>query len=116
MEGYKTHKGGTKAWKDNKGKGYCLVLHHCPSEPKTELKNSARWEAATSNTDVVALLLIIRDVMHNKKERAQITMDLVESNVTLYTAVLNEPDTLSKNYQVFKEQVNAIEAHIRNPD
>ena len=115
MEGYKTHKGGTKAWKDNKGKGYCLVLHHCPSEPKTELKNSARWEAATSNADVVALLLIIRDVMHNKKERAQSTIGLMESNVTLYTTILKGNNTLDEYYRMFKAQIDTIEAHGGNP-
>ena len=29
MEGYKTHKGGTKAWEENKGKYYYLVPQHC---------------------------------------------------------------------------------------
>ena len=55
---------------ENRGKCYYLVLQHCPPELKTELKNVARWEAATSNTDFVAFLMIIRGVMHNKKERA----------------------------------------------
>ena len=94
MESYKTHKGGTKAWEENKGKCYYLVLQHCPPELKTELKNSARWESAASDTDVVALLLIIRDVMHNKKEQVQSMMGLVESDAVLYTIRMNGMDTL----------------------
>ena len=71
------YKEGTKAWVENKGKCYYLILQHCPPELKTELNNLARWEPAAADTDVVALLLIIRDVMHNKKGRAQSTMSLV---------------------------------------
>ena len=38
---YKLYKEGTKAWEENKGKCHYLVVQHCPTELKTELKNSA---------------------------------------------------------------------------
>ena len=41
LETYKTYKDGTKAWAENKGKGYYLVLQHCPPDLKTDIKNSA---------------------------------------------------------------------------
>ena len=41
LEKYKTYKDGTKAWDNNKGKCYYLILQHCPLELKTKLKNSA---------------------------------------------------------------------------
>ena len=115
MEGYKTHKGGTKAWKENRGKCYYLVLQHCPPELKTELKNLARWEASASNTDVVVLLLTIRDVMHHKKERVQSTMGLVESDSALYTTIMKGNNKLDEYYRVFKAQIDTIEAHDGNP-
>ena len=59
LELYKTYKEGTKAWTENIGKCCYLSLQHCPPELKTKLKNSARWETVTTNTDVVALLLMI---------------------------------------------------------
>ena len=74
LEEYRVQQRGTTAWAGNKGKCYYLVLQHCPLGLKTELKNLARWEAAADETDAVALLLIIQDVMHNKKERAQSIM------------------------------------------
>ena len=40
--------------------------------------------------DVVALLLIIRDVMHNRKERAQSTMTLVKSDTALYSTIMKK--------------------------
>ena len=49
---------------------YYLVLQHYQLELKTKLKNSAWWEAAMTNTDGVALILIILDAMHNTQERA----------------------------------------------
>ena len=70
LEKCKIHKEGIKVWTENKGKCYCLVLQHCPPELKPKIKNSERWEEAVSDTDIMSLLLIIRGVMHNKKERA----------------------------------------------
>ena len=63
----------------------------------------------------MSLLLIIRDVMHNKKERVQSTMGLVKSNAALYTTTPNRADTPYKYYRVLKTQVDTIEAHDRNP-
>ena len=64
---YKTYKEGTKAWAENKGKCYYLIFQHYLPELKTELKRSVRWEATATNTDIMALLLIVWDVMHHKK-------------------------------------------------
>ena len=79
------------------------------------MKNSARWEAAASNTDVTTLLLIIRDIIHNKRERAQITMDLVESNAALYTPIMKGNTTPNEYNRVFKAQIDTIEVHDGNP-
>ena len=115
LKKYKLYKEGTKGWAENKGKCYYMVLQHCPPELKTELKNSSRWEAAAAETDVVALLLIIWDVMHNKKERAQSTMGLVKNDVTLFTNPMESKDILDEYYLVFKAQVDMIKAHNGNP-
>ena len=63
----------------------------------------------------MSLLLIIRDVMHNKKERAQSTIGLMESDVTLYTTILKGNNTLDEYYRMFKAQIDTIEAHGGNP-
>ena len=55
-----------------------------------------------ASTDVVTMLLIIRDVMHNKKERAKSTMGLVKNNAALFTNPMESKDTLDKYYRVFK--------------
>ena len=114
-EGYNTHKEGTKEWEENRGKCYYLVLQHCTPELKTELKNLARWEATVSDTDVVSLLLIVRDVMHNTQERKQSTMVLVESDAAFYTAIMKGSNTLNRYYRVFKAHIDTIEAHDGNP-
>ena len=63
------------------------------------------------NLDVEALLFIIRDMIHNKKEWAQSTIGLVESNVALSTTTMDPKDTLGDYYKVFKAQLDTIEAH-----
>ena len=70
--GYKTHKEDTNAWAKNKGKYYYLILQKYPPELKTKLKDLARWEAAVANAVVGALLLIIWDVMHNKRNKQKV--------------------------------------------
>ena len=56
------------AWKENKAKCYYLVLSHCPKELEQELRNSTKWAGTEVDQDVVALLKMIRDIAHNKKE------------------------------------------------
>ena len=41
LDKYKLYKEGTKAWEENKGKYYYLVLQHCSPELKTKPKNLA---------------------------------------------------------------------------
>ena len=67
------------------------------------------------NTDVVALLLITRDVIHSTKERVQSTMDLVESDAVLHTTIMRGSNTLDEYYRVFKAQIDTIGAHGGNP-
>ena len=53
--------------------------------------------------------------MHNKKEQAQSTMGLVESDEALFTNLVGSNDTIYKYYHVSKAQVDMIEAHSGNP-
>ena len=115
LETYKTYTEGTKAWAENKGKCYYLVLQHYSPELKTKHKNLAWWGAVATNTDVVALLLFIRDIMYNKKEQAQNTMVLVEGDAALFAMPIESKDTLNEYYCVFKAQVGMIKAHDGNP-
>ena len=66
LEEYTMYKEDTKAMAEDEGKWYYLVLQYCPQELKTELNKLARWVAVTIDTDVVALILIIQDVMSKK--------------------------------------------------
>ena len=73
----KIYKEQVLAWKENKAKYYYLVLSHCPRALKHQLKNSPKWEETEGNQDVVALLKMIRDIAHNKKERKDSMMTSV---------------------------------------
>ena len=73
------------AWKENKAKCYYLVLSRCPWALEHQLKDSSKREETEGIQDVVAPLNMIRDITHNKKERKESVMTIVESNVELYT-------------------------------
>ena len=99
------------AWKDNKAKCCYLVLSHCPKELVPELRNSTKWAGTEDNRDVVALLKMIRDITHNKKERKESVTTIAKSDVELFT-ILQEPgQDLYNYYKVFKAQVDIINAH-----
>ena len=100
-----------EAWEENRAKCYYLVLSHCPKELETELRNSSKWTAAEEEQDVIALLLMVRDITHNKKERKESVMTIVESDVELYTTVQEKDQDLDDYYKVFRAQVDTIDAH-----
>ena len=70
---------------------------------------------AAPNTDIVALLLIIEDIIHNKVEQVQGAMGLVESNMIVYTTTLDLKDTLNEYYWAFKAQFDTLKAPGNNP-
>jgi hypothetical protein len=107
----KTFREQTMAWKENKAKCYYLVLFHCPKELEQELRNSTRWSETEDDQDVVALLEMIRDVTHNKKERKESVMTIVESDVELFTIVQESGQSLDDYYKIYKAQVDTIDAH-----
>ena len=99
------------AWKENKAKCYYLVLSHCPRALEHQLKNSTKWDETESNQDVVALLQMIRDITHNKKERKESVMAIVESDLELYTIAHDPGESLDEYYKAFLAQVDTIDAH-----
>ena len=107
----KTFQEQEAAWKENKAKCYYLVLSHCPKELEQELRNSSKWGATEDDQDVVALLKMIRDITHNKKERRESVMTVVESDVELFTIVQETGQSLDDYYKVFRAQVDTIDAH-----
>ena len=60
---------------------------------------------------MVALLKMIRDITHNKKERKESVMTIVESDVELYTIGQDPGESLDEYYKVFLAQVETIDAH-----
>ena len=64
-----------------------MVLSHFPKELETELWNSSKWATAEEDQDVISLLLMVRDITHNKKERKERATTIVENNIKLFTTI-----------------------------
>ena len=54
---------------------------------------------------------MIRDITHNKKERKESAMTIVESNVELYLIGQDPGESLDEYYKFFLAQVDTIDAH-----
>ena len=111
LEDNKAYKERKTAWEENRSKAFYLVLQHCPSELKNELKNAVCWEVIAADRCVVALLLAVRDVTHDKKERRHRTMAYVEDDFKMYTTTQRSDETLDDYYKAFKAQGDIINAH-----
>ena len=96
------------AWKENKAKCYYLVLSHCPWVLEHQLKDSSKWEETERNQDAVALLKMIRDITHNKKERKESVMTIAESNTELFMITQVSGESLDDYCKVFKAQVDTV--------
>ena len=62
-----------------------------------QLKKSSKWEETEGNQDVVALLKMIRDITHNKKESKESkesVMTIVESDVEFFVITQAPGETL----------------------
>ena len=55
------------AWIKNRAHMYNLVLQHCSPDVEEELKNQSTWNAGKDEQNVVTLLLMIRDIIHNMR-------------------------------------------------
>ena len=54
---------------------------------------------------------MIRDITHNKKERKESAMTMVESNAELFTIYQSHGESLDDYYKVFKAQIDTVDAH-----
>ena len=107
----KTFQEKQEARNDNGAKCYYLFLSHCPNELETEIRNSSMWTAHEEDQDVISLLLMVRDITHNKKERKESVVTFVKSNVELFKTVQEQDQDLDDYYEVFKAQVDTTDAH-----
>ena len=57
-----------KAWDDNRGRMYNLVLQHCSKELKVKLRALAEWLAVNAQRDIIKLLMMVRVITHQHDE------------------------------------------------
>ena len=99
------------AWIENRARTYNLVLKHCPSDIKAELKNQSTWTVRQDEQNVVTLLLIIRDLTHNMRESKQGVIAIVECAVEINTNSQKSSETIEEYFDMFEAQRNTVNAH-----
>ena len=88
-------------WQDLNAQGFALVLQHCPDELETELQNQDAWAAIDITRNVVALLILIRDLQYNKNDRKKSIMASVQADFDLYTCSQEKNQSTEDYYKVF---------------
>ena len=98
-------------WRDLNAQGHALVLQHCPDELETELRNQEAWAAIDAKRDVVALLVLIRDLQYNKTDRKRSIMATVEADFDLFSCSQEKNQSTDDYYKVFASCVDTINAN-----
>ena len=74
-------------------KCYYVILLHLPAELEQELRNATQWAQTEADQDTIALLEMIRDVTHNKKDQKESGMSIM---------VQEQGQDLVELYKIFK--------------
>ena len=96
---------------ENSARIYHLVLLHCPPGLIAELQNHSRWIDGKALQDCIALLLMIRDLIHRVKETRQGTMALVQVHVDLFTTTQRPNESVEAYYKLFCARRDTVNAH-----
>ena len=87
------------------------MLQHCPDELETELRNQDAWAAINAARNVVALLILIRDLQYNKSDRKRSIIASVQADFDLYTCAQESSQSTEDYYKVFTSTVDTINAN-----
>ena len=61
---HRDRKDNVKHWKSNKSCRFAILLQHFPMDLMQRLKSNGRYETANDSKDIIALIMMIRDVAH----------------------------------------------------
>ena len=70
-----------------------MVLQDCLPDVEEELRNQSTWTNGQYNQKVITLLLMIRDITHNMRDRKQGVMAIVECAVEMNTTAQKSLET-----------------------
>ena len=87
------------------------MLQHCPAELETELRNQDAWAAIDTARNVMALLILIRDLQYNKSNKKKSIMASVQADFDLYTCSQEKSQSTEDYYKVFTSTVDTINAN-----
>ena len=100
-----------KHWKANNYRMFAILLQYCPKDLTQRIKPNGRYYAVNDIKDVIALITMIRDVVHQNYDNTQGTMALLTSNLALYTTFMTSEDDIEEFYGTFNAMADTINVH-----
>ena len=74
---------------------FAIVLQHCPKDLTQRLNSNPCYSVTNSTKDIIALMRMICDASHAQDDTAQGTMEIVASDVSMYTTYMIKRKSLS---------------------
>ena len=100
-----------KHWKANKSRMFAILLQHCPKYLTQRLRSNGRYEAVNYGKDVISLITMIRYVAHLRDDTTQGTMDIVTSNLAIYTTFMTSEDDIEEFNGTSNAMADTINVH-----
>ena len=108
---FRNWKKDVEEWKEVSGSALFLLRGHCPPATMSKVKGHMGWKKAESNTDVIGLLRIIRDMTHSVKDEAHATVAMVKRDLDLFACGQTKGETHEKYEERFNARADVVNAH-----
>ena len=105
---YKEYREKLQAYTNFRSKLYNIVIGQCTEAMKTRLKSHADYEAA--NQDGIALLLIIKELIHSFEDHQYIPDAVCGAKEDFYKMYQGRNMSLSRYHERFVNQVEVLDA------
>ena len=89
-------------WEDNNKKIYNLLLSHCTESMHTKLQSMSNRKDISKNQDGLKLMVLIRNVLHQKDKTEQNTLESVHADKALYLCYQKPDQTNAQYLHAFK--------------
>ena len=112
---YKKSMREEEEWETCSAKIYNLLLIHCPPYLEEVLKTMTNWDLVSASDNSMGLLVMIRDVSHDKTGEKQTVMTFFELTIELFTFFQQVGMSNDEYAIMFKAYVEALTAHGGTP-
>ena len=102
-------------WKGNEPRGFYFILKNCVPELDRRQQDQTTWLTIQQGRQLVPLLLLIRQLLHNFDKLKHGVMATIETDMELYAGFMKNDEVVEEYLKLFQSRVDMILAHRGEP-